>query len=165
MCVCVWHYVVGVEGVEIDANNQKVIIKGEKADPIKVAERLRKRSGKHVELVHPQPVKAEEKKKVEVKLRICWIYNIASSYKLFSSFCLMKTTFIVCFWCFGQPPKVFEVVLKINIHCEGCAKEVKHCIHNMEGTRVFEIIAPVLCTHSLPKSEIGWMHFFAHYEI
>lgn len=59
--------VVGVEGVEIDAINQKVIVKGEKADPIKVAERLRKRSGKHVEVVHPQPAQAEEKKKVEVK--------------------------------------------------------------------------------------------------
>lgn len=117
--------VVGVEGVEIDAVNQKVIVKGEKADPIKVAERLRKRSGKHVEVVHPQPAQAEEKKKVEVKATENYYFKFLFDEKWKPWLC--------CFWCFGQPPKVLEVVLKIKIHCEGCAKEVKHCIHNMEG--------------------------------
>lgn len=31
---------------------------------------------------------------------------------------------------------MFEVVLKMYIHCEGCAKEVKHCIHDMEGNKI-----------------------------
>ncbi|XP_075522574.1 heavy metal-associated isoprenylated plant protein 8-like [Primulina tabacum] len=89
----------GVEEIDIDAKNNKVIVKGKKADPIKVAERLRKKSGKHVELISPQPEK--EEKKVEKK----------------------------------PEQKVIEVVLKIYLHCEGCAKEVKHCIHKMEGVR------------------------------
>ncbi|KAI7754521.1 hypothetical protein M8C21_028891, partial [Ambrosia artemisiifolia] len=32
-------------------------------------------------------------------------------------------------------PKVTEVVLKMHLHCEGCAKDVKHCIHKMEGVQ------------------------------
>ncbi|KZV17113.1 heavy metal-associated isoprenylated plant protein 26-like [Dorcoceras hygrometricum] len=87
----------GVEEIDIDAKNNKVIVKGKKADPIKVAERLRKKSGKHVELISPQPKK--EEKKVEKK----------------------------------PQPKVMEVVLKIYLHCESCAKDVKNCIHKMEG--------------------------------
>ncbi|KAL0335940.1 UNVERIFIED_CONTAM: Heavy metal-associated isoprenylated plant protein 7 [Sesamum radiatum] len=87
----------GVEGIEIDDKNHKVIVKGKRADPIKVSERLRKKSGKHVELISPKPVIEEikEEKKPE--------------------------------------PQVIEVVLKIYLHCEGCAKDVKHCIHDMEG--------------------------------
>ncbi|XP_073135030.1 heavy metal-associated isoprenylated plant protein 8-like [Henckelia pumila] len=90
----------GVEEIDIDAKNNKVIVKGTKADPAKVAERLRKKSGKHVELISPQPRK--ELNHVEIK---------------------------------KPEPKVIEVVLKIYLHCEGCAKEVKHCIHKMEGVR------------------------------
>ncbi|XP_057774929.1 heavy metal-associated isoprenylated plant protein 8-like [Salvia miltiorrhiza] len=62
----------GVEGVEIDAKNQKVIVKGENADPIK-------------------------------------------------------------------PPNVIETVLKINMLCDGCAKEVKCCIHGMEGVQMVDV--------------------------
>ncbi|CAI9756369.1 unnamed protein product [Fraxinus pennsylvanica] len=90
----------GVEKIEIDAKTHKVIVKGKKADPSKVAERLRKKSGKHVDLISPIPPK--EEKKEEKK---------------------------------PEPPAVIEVVLKIYLHCEGCAKEVKHCIHKMEGVQ------------------------------
>ncbi|KAK4413150.1 Heavy metal-associated isoprenylated plant protein 7 [Sesamum alatum] len=92
----------GVEGIEIDDKNHKVIVKGKKADPIKVSERLRKKSGKHVELIAPKPIKEEikEEKKPE--------------------------------------PQVIEVVLKIYLHCEGCAKDVKHCIHDMEGVQTVD---------------------------
>lgn len=44
---------VGVEVVEIDSKNHKVTVKGAKADPIKVVERVRKKSCKHVELISP----------------------------------------------------------------------------------------------------------------
>ncbi|KAH6760917.1 Heavy metal transport/detoxification superfamily protein [Perilla frutescens var. hirtella] len=47
-CLCGYE---GVEGVEIDENH-KVIVKGENANPFKVAKRLRKKIGKHVELLH-----------------------------------------------------------------------------------------------------------------
>ncbi|KAL3656016.1 hypothetical protein CASFOL_000412 [Castilleja foliolosa] len=90
----------GVDGIEIDANNQKVIIKGKKADPIKMVERLRKKTGKHVKLISPQPKKqVKEEKLTEAE------------------------------------PKVIEVVLKVYMHCEGCAKDLKHCIHDLEGVQ------------------------------
>ncbi|KAL8456388.1 hypothetical protein ACS0TY_034559 [Phlomoides rotata] len=39
-----------------------------------------------------------------------------------------------------KPPEaeLFEVVLKIYMHCEGCAKEVKHCILKMEGVQTVD---------------------------
>lgn len=43
----------GVEGIEIDAKNHKVNVKGKKADPVKVADRVRKKSGKNVKLFLP----------------------------------------------------------------------------------------------------------------
>ncbi|XP_057787611.1 heavy metal-associated isoprenylated plant protein 8-like [Salvia miltiorrhiza] len=93
----------GVEGVEIDVKNNKVTVKGEKADPIKVSERLKKKSGKHVELISPIPRKQDQNK---------------------------------------HPKKpqadLFDVVLKIYIHCEGCAKEVKHCILKMDGVQTVD---------------------------
>lgn len=74
--------ILGVEGVQIDAKNQKVIVKGKKADPIKVAERLRKKSGKHVELIDPKPMKEEkEVKKPEVQYFIAiWCLKIVTFY-------------------------------------------------------------------------------------
>ncbi|XP_059315949.1 heavy metal-associated isoprenylated plant protein 8-like [Lycium ferocissimum] len=91
----------GVEEIEIDEKNHKVVVKGEKADPLKVAERLRKKSGKHVELISPIPPKKKEEEKKEKK----------------------------------QEPKVIEVILKLYLHCEGCAKDVKQCIHKMPGVQ------------------------------
>lgn len=63
-------WILGVEEIQIDAKNHKVTVKGKKADPTKVAERLRKKSGKHVNLISPIPPKEEKKeeKKPEVKL-------------------------------------------------------------------------------------------------
>lgn len=127
-------WILGVEEIQIDAKNHKVTVKGKKADPTKVAERLRKKSGKHVNLISPIPPKEEKKeeKKPEVKLHkfVIWlilrIENIEFRTPLFFSF-----FFSGYFWM--QAPVVIEVVLKIFLHCEGCAKEVKHCIHKMEG--------------------------------
>ncbi|KAL6529106.1 hypothetical protein OROHE_014850 [Orobanche hederae] len=93
----------GVEVIEIDAKNHKVNVKGKKADPIKVADRVRKKTGKHVELISPKPKKqVKEEKKPEPE------------------------------------PKVIEVVLKVYMHCEGCAKDVKHCIHDMKGVQTVD---------------------------
>ncbi|KAJ8548294.1 hypothetical protein K7X08_030763 [Anisodus acutangulus] len=89
----------GVEEIEIDEKNHKVVVKGKKADPLKVAEILRKRTGKHVELISPISPKKKEEAKKEKK----------------------------------QEPKVIEVILKLYLHCEGCAKDVKQCIHKMPG--------------------------------
>ena len=49
-----------------DCRASKVVVKGKAADPIKVHERLQKKSGKKVELVSPLPKPPEEKKE-EIK--------------------------------------------------------------------------------------------------
>ncbi|KAM3328426.1 heavy metal-associated isoprenylated plant protein 8 [Capsicum galapagoense] len=96
----------GVEEVEIDEKNHKVMVKGKKVDPLKVAKRLRKKSGKYVELISPIPLmkKEEEEEKKETK----------------------------------QEHKVIEVILRLYLHCEGCAKDVKLSIHKMPGVQTVE---------------------------
>ncbi|KAI3733315.1 hypothetical protein L6452_12757 [Arctium lappa] len=96
----------GVEEIEPNTKDHRVIVKGNKADPIRVAERVRNKSGKHVELISPVPKKQREKKLVEKK---------------------------------PETPKVVETVLKINMHCEGCAKDVKRCILKMQGVQTVNV--------------------------
>ncbi|KAH0986035.1 hypothetical protein GBA52_013212 [Prunus armeniaca] len=50
----------GVEDVTTDSKARKVVVKGKAADPIKVCERLQKKSGKKVELISPPEEKKEE---------------------------------------------------------------------------------------------------------
>ncbi|CAH9129633.1 unnamed protein product [Cuscuta epithymum] len=88
----------GVESIQVDEKNHRAIVKGKKADPIKVTERLRKKSGKHVELISPIPKPKKQENKEPKK----------------------------------EEKKVIEVILKIYMHCESCAKEVKQCIHKLE---------------------------------
>ena len=57
----------GVENVATDSKASKVVVKGKTADPIKVCERLQKKSGKKVELVSPLPKPPPEEKKEENK--------------------------------------------------------------------------------------------------
>ena len=58
----------GVEEVTTDSKTSKVVVKGKAADPIKVCERLQKKSGRKVELISPLPKPPEEKEsKEEVK--------------------------------------------------------------------------------------------------
>jgi hypothetical protein len=51
-----------VEEVTTDSKASKVVVKGKKADPIKVCERLRKKNGRKVELISPLPKPPEENK-------------------------------------------------------------------------------------------------------
>ncbi|KAJ9554572.1 hypothetical protein OSB04_018617 [Centaurea solstitialis] len=97
----------GVEEIEANTKEHRVIVKGNNADPTKVADRLRKKSGKHVELISPLPKKQPEKKQPEKKPEVT--------------------------------PKVVETVLKINLHCEGCAKDVKRCILKMQGVQTVNV--------------------------
>lgn len=56
----------GVEEITADSKASKVVVKGKTADPIKVCERLQKKSGRKVELISPLPKPPEEEeKKVE----------------------------------------------------------------------------------------------------
>ncbi|XP_076882281.1 heavy metal-associated isoprenylated plant protein 7-like [Bidens hawaiensis] len=99
----------GVEDIQTDCKTHKVIVKGEKADPLKVLERVQKKSHRQVELLSPIPEppadepKAEEKEppKPEEKKE--------------------------------EPPQVITVVLRVNMHCEACAQEIRKRILRMKG--------------------------------
>ncbi|KAM5571621.1 heavy metal-associated isoprenylated plant protein 7-like [Rosa sericea] len=103
----------GVEDVSTDCKSHKVVVKGEKADPIKVLERVQRKSHRQVELLSPIPKppaeeekKAEEKPKPEEKKE--------------------------------EPPQIITVVLKVHMHCEACAQEIKKRIQRMKGVESAE---------------------------
>lgn len=51
-----------MEDVTTDSKASKVVVKGKAADPIKVCERLQKKSGRKVEIISPLPKPPEENK-------------------------------------------------------------------------------------------------------
>lgn len=104
----------GVEDVKTDCKTHKVVVKGRKAaeDPLKVVERVQKKSGRKVELLSPIPPpkpepKPEEKKKEEEPPKV-------EEKK-------------------EEPPVVITVVLKVHMHCEACALAMKKRILKMKG--------------------------------
>ncbi|KAG6743576.1 hypothetical protein POTOM_052275 [Populus tomentosa] len=95
----------GVEEVKMDSKQNKVMVKGPKADPSKVLERLKGKYSRNVELISPKlKPSAQDKKEPEKK----------------------------------QVPQVKIVVLKMNMHCEGCAHGVKKKVLRMEGVSSVE---------------------------
>ncbi|KAH0749791.1 hypothetical protein KY290_029023 [Solanum tuberosum] len=102
----------GVEDVLTDCKTHKVVVKGEKADPLKVLERIQKKSHRQVELLSPIPKQpaaaAEEPKKPEEK------EAVKAEEK-------------------NEEPQVITVVLKVHMHCEACAQEIKRRIQKMKG--------------------------------
>jgi len=58
----------GVEEVITDCKTHKVVVKGEKADPLKVLDRVQKKTHRQVELLSPIPKPpSEEDRKAEEK--------------------------------------------------------------------------------------------------
>ncbi|XP_014509731.1 heavy metal-associated isoprenylated plant protein 7 [Vigna radiata var. radiata] len=102
----------GVEDVTADSRTSKVVVKGMAADPIKVLERLQKKSGKKVELISPLP-KAPEEKKEEIK-------EAPKEEKK------------------DEPPSAVTVVLKIRMHCEACAQAIQKRIRKIKGVESVE---------------------------
>lgn len=102
----------GVEDVLTDCKTHKVVVKGEKADPLKVLERIQKKSHRQVELLSPIPKPpapaAEEPKKREEK------EAVKPEEK-------------------KEEPQVITVTLKVHMHCEACAQEIKRRIQKMKG--------------------------------
>lgn len=103
----------GVEMVTTDCRTHKVVVKGKSAaaDPLKVVDRVEKKSGRKVELLTPIPPKPEEKKeekKEEDKPK-------PEEKK--------------------EEPKVIAVVLKVHMHCEACLQEIKKRILKMKGVQ------------------------------
>ncbi|KAK9104113.1 hypothetical protein Scep_020957 [Stephania cephalantha] len=99
----------GVEDVETDCKAHKVIVKGKQADPLKVLERVQKKSHRQVELLSPipkPPSPDEEKKTEEEKPK-------PEEKK--------------------EEPPVITVILKVYMHCEACAQEIRKRIMRMKG--------------------------------
>ncbi|KAK9072361.1 hypothetical protein SSX86_008795 [Deinandra increscens subsp. villosa] len=100
----------GVEEVVTDCKTHKVVVKGEKADPLKVLERLQKKSHRKVELLSPVPESpAEEPKKPEQE------ESTKQEEKK------------------DELPAVTTVVLKVHMHCEACAQGIRKRILRMKG--------------------------------
>ncbi|CAI0446507.1 unnamed protein product [Linum tenue] len=108
----------GVEDVMTDCKTSKVVVKGEKADPLKVLDRIQRKSHRQVELISPipKPPSEDDKKKAEdekpkppqdPKPEL-------------------------------QPPPVITVVLQVYMHCEACAMEIKKRILRMKGVESAE---------------------------
>ncbi|XP_042498345.1 heavy metal-associated isoprenylated plant protein 7-like [Macadamia integrifolia] len=105
----------GVEDVQTDCKTHKVIVKGEKADPLKVLERVQRKSHRHVELLSPIPKPpAEDAKKDEDKKE-----NVKSEEK-------------------KEEPQVIVVVLKVYMHCEACTLKIRKCILKMKGVEAVD---------------------------
>uniref|UniRef100_A0A5B7BHH5 Putative DNA ligase 1-like isoform X1 n=1 Tax=Davidia involucrata TaxID=16924 RepID=A0A5B7BHH5_DAVIN len=99
----------GVEDVSVDYKASKVVVKGKTADPIKVCERIQKKSRRKVELVSPLPKppepeenKEENKEPKEEKKE-------------------------------ESPPAVITVVLKVQMHCDACAQGLQRRIQKIQG--------------------------------
>ncbi|XP_044491304.1 heavy metal-associated isoprenylated plant protein 7-like [Mangifera indica] len=104
----------GVEDVMTDCKSQKVVVKGEKADPLKVLERVQRKTHRKVELLSPIPKPpAEEEKKPEEKEK-----PKPEEKK--------------------EEPQLITVVLKVHMHCEACAQEIKKRILRMKGVEAAE---------------------------
>ncbi|KAI3455062.1 hypothetical protein Pfo_011725 [Paulownia fortunei] len=104
----------GVEDVITDCRTSKVVVKGEKADPLKVLERVQRKSHRQVELISPIPKPpAEEPKKPEEKEVVK-----AEEKK--------------------EEPPVITVLLGVYMHCEACAQEIKKRIQRIKGVESAE---------------------------
>lgn len=94
MCTCispvdliiiVFFSFLGVEDVITDCKTSKVVVKGEKADPVKVFERVQRKSHRQVELISPipkppppppeEPEKPPEKEEVKPEEKKVEVFN------------------------------------------------------------------------------------------
>ncbi|XP_027184329.1 heavy metal-associated isoprenylated plant protein 7-like [Coffea eugenioides] len=94
----------GVESVTADCKGSKVVVKGKSADPVKVCERIHRKSGRKVELISPLPKPLEEAPTAPVEEK--------------------KTE---------EPPAVITVVLNVQMHCEACAQVLQKRIRKVQG--------------------------------
>lgn len=106
----------GVEDVVTDCKSHKVIVKGEKADPLKVLERVQRKSHRQVELLSPIPKPpSEEEKQIDEKEKP----KPEEEKKV-------------------EEPKVIIVILKVHMHCEACSQEIKRRIEKIKGVESAE---------------------------
>ncbi|XP_068668558.1 heavy metal-associated isoprenylated plant protein 7-like isoform X2 [Aristolochia californica] len=104
----------GVEDVVTDCKTHKVVVKGKTADPVKVCERIQRKSGRKAEIISPLPKPPEEEKEKKEDDK-----DKAEEKK-------------------EGPPPVITVTLKVGMHCEACAQVLQKRIRNMEGVESVE---------------------------
>lgn len=109
----------GVEDVATDSKASKVVVKGKTADPLKVCERLQKKSGRKVELISPLPKPPEENKE-EIK-------EVKEEKK-------------------EEPPVPITVVMNVRMHCDACAQVLKKRIRKIQGV---ESVTTDLSSHQV----------------
>lgn len=132
----------GVEEVKADVAGNKLTVIG-KVDPKAVVERVQKKSHKKVELISPLPKKDEgEKKKPEEKEKEK--ENKPEEKKK------------------DKEPAVITTVLRVHLHCDGCAQSVKKTILKMKGVQSVE---PDLKNHTVtvkgtvdPNKLVEYLH-------
>ncbi|KAL6494392.1 hypothetical protein OROGR_031192 [Orobanche gracilis] len=101
----------GVEDVITDCRTGKVIVKGENADPLKVLERIQRKSHRQVELISPIPKPPSDEPPNE-KTQDKEVAKLEEK---------------------KEEPIVITVVLGVYMHCEACAQEIKKRIMRMKG--------------------------------
>ncbi|CAN4089972.1 unnamed protein product [Withania somnifera] len=101
----------GVEEVRADSKASKVVIKGKNVDPLKVCERIQKKSRRKVELISPLPKPPEENtsKKDEKK------EELPKEDKK------------------EEPPPVITVKMTVQMHCDACAQILHRRIRKIKG--------------------------------
>ncbi|XP_076915267.1 uncharacterized protein LOC143574559 [Bidens hawaiensis] len=105
-------YIEGVKTVKADSVNNKLTITG-KVDPVRIKERVEFKTKKKVEIISPKPkkedegVKKDDEKPPEAK----------SNDK-------------------PKEPQSTTVVLKIPLHCDGCAQKIKRIISKIDGVEM-----------------------------
>ncbi|KAF3341667.1 FK506-binding protein 5-like protein [Carex littledalei] len=109
----------GVEDVKTDCKTNKVVVKGKKAaqDPSKVAETIYRKSGKRVEILSPAPAPLLPKNVAMVEMLEKKKEEKTNQKK---------------------PEKTVVVVLKVYMHCEACAEEIKRRILKLSGVQAVE---------------------------
>lgn len=146
-----WFGLEGVEEVVTDSRTHLVVVKGRRAaeDPLKVVARVQKKSGKKVELLSPLPTpptppekKEEDQKPIGEDKVEAQDSNRSPSFFFFFFFlfkCYAVST--LCFYISIalQQPQVIVAVLRVYMHCEACAQEIKKRILRMKGLYHYSI--------------------------
>ncbi|MFY2203310.1 heavy-metal-associated domain-containing protein [Escherichia coli] len=96
----------GVEEVKADYMNHTVVVKGKEADPMKICERVQKKTGRKIELISPLPKPPEEEEKPPEEP--------PKEEK-------------------PPEPTPITVILKVRMHCEACAHVLEKRIKKMAG--------------------------------
>ncbi|KAI3795683.1 hypothetical protein L1987_38340 [Smallanthus sonchifolius] len=102
----------GVKEVMTDCKASKVVIKGKELDPVKLSERIQKKTGRRVEIISQLPKPPEPKPEPEIEKQPPEPSKEEKK---------------------DEPPPVITVVLKMSMHCDACAQGLQRRIRKIAG--------------------------------